>query len=125
MVGVAVNVTLVPGQMFVVFAAIVTLGVTLIVTVTVLVAVALLQPPVPVTVYVIVAVPADTGDIAPVLLIVATAVLSDVHAPPASPLLVKVTVALEHNACVPLMVPAFGGVITVVVILLPLAVALV
>ena len=96
-----------------------------VVTVTVLVAVAFAHPPVPVTVYVIVAVPADTGDIAPVLLIVATAVLSDVHAPPASPLLVKVTVALEHNACVPLIVPAFGGVITVVVILLPLAVALV
>jgi hypothetical protein len=101
--------------MSVVFAAIVTLGVKLVVTVTVLVAVAFEHPPVPVTVYVIVAVPADTGDITPVLLIVATAVLSDVHAPPASPLLVKVTVALEHNACVPLMVPAFGAVVTTIV----------
>ena len=52
MVGVAVNVTLVPapGQMSVVFAAIVTLGVTLVVTVTVLVAVAFAHPPDPVTV---------------------------------------------------------------------------
>ena len=70
-----------------------------------------------------VAVPADTGAMAPVLLlIVATAVLLEVHAPPASPLLVKVTVALEHNACVPLNVPALGAVVTVTVLV---AVALV
>ena len=124
MVGVAVNVTLVPapGQMSVVLAAIVTLGVTLLVTVTVLVAVALLHPPVPVTVYVIVAVPAAIGVITPVFpSMVATAALLVVHAPPVSPLLVNVTVALEHNDWLPDIVPALGGVITAVV--MPLLVA--
>ena len=124
MVGVAVNVTLVPapGQMSVVFAAMVTLGVTLVVTVTVLLAVASLHPPVPVTVYVIVAVPAAIGVITPVFpSMVATAALLVVHAPPVSPLLVNVTVALEHNDWLPDIVPALGGVITAVVI--PLLVA--
>jgi len=84
------------------------------VTVTVLVAVAFEQPPVPVTVYVIVDVPAATGEITPVEeLIVANPVEPDVQVPPAFPLVVKVVVPFEQIACVPLKVPAFGAVVTV------------
>jgi len=84
------------------------------VTVTSLVAVAFEQPPVPVTVYVIVDVPAATGEITPVEeLIVATPVEPDVQVPPALPFVVKVVVPFEQIACVPLKVPAFGAVVTV------------
>ena len=75
------------------------------------------QPPVPVTVYVIVAVPAATPDITPVPeTTVANPVFDEVHAPPASPLVVKVVVPLLQIACVPLSVPAFGAVVTVSVL---------
>lgn len=64
-------------------------------TVTVRVAVAFVQPPVPVTVYVMVAVPAETPVTTPVeLFTLATPVLFDVHAPPLFPSLVNVVVAL-------------------------------
>ena len=70
-----------------------------VVTVTVLVAVSFAQPPVPVTTYLIVDVPADTPVINPELaLMVATPVLVELHAPPVSPSVVKVTVPSEHNA---------------------------
>jgi hypothetical protein len=61
-------------------------------------------------------VPADTGVITPVdAFIVAMAVSDDDHAPPESPSDVNVVVSLEHIACVPLTVPAFGAEVTVTV----------
>ena len=87
-----------------------------VVTVTVLVAVAFEQPPVPVTVYVIIEEPAATGVITPELeFTVAADVVADVNAPPLSPLLVNVVVPFEQIAFVPLNVPAFGAVVTVTV----------
>jgi hypothetical protein len=69
------------------------------VTVTVLVAVSFAQPPVPVTIYLMVDVPAATGVITPVEeFIVATPVLVELHAPPVSPSVVKVTVPSEQSA---------------------------
>ena len=74
------------------------------VTVTVLVAVAFEQPFVPVTVYVMIAEPADTAVTAPVdELIVATDALSDDHVPPLFPLLVNVVEPFEQIAVVPLI----------------------
>jgi hypothetical protein len=70
-----------------------------VVTVTVLVAVSFAQPPVPVTIYLIVDVPAATPVINPVLaLMVATLVLVELHAPPVSPSVLKVTVPSEQSA---------------------------
>ena len=46
-------------------------------------------------------------------LTVATDGVPEVQVPPASPLLVNVVVPLEQMACVPLKVPALGGVLTV------------
>jgi hypothetical protein len=61
-------------------------------------------------------VPADTGVITPVdEFIVALAVSDDVHVPPEDPSDVNVVVPLEHTACVPLTVPAFGAAVTVTV----------
>jgi len=86
------------------------------VTVTVRVAVALEQPPVPVTVYVIVAVPAATPVTTPVeAFTVATAASLVDQAPPALPLLVNVVVPATQMPCVPLKVPAFGAAVTVTV----------
>jgi len=86
------------------------------VIVTVLVAVSLAQPPVPITVYVMVVVPADTGVISPVVAsIVATPVLADDHVPP-DPVVVKVEDPLEQIACAPDSVPAFGCAVTVTVL---------
>jgi len=83
-------------------------------TVTVRVAVAFEQPPVPVTVYVIVAVPAATPVTTPVeAFTVATAALLVDQAPPALPLLVNVVVPATQMPCVPLKVPAFGAAVTV------------
>ena len=80
-------------------------GIALIVTV--LVAVAFGHPPEPNTVYVIVAVPAETPEITPVeAFTLAIPELSDVQVPPAVPLLVKVVVAPTHAVCVPLKTPA-------------------
>jgi hypothetical protein len=85
-------------------------------TFTVRVAVALVQPPVPVTVYVIVAEPAATPVIRPVeLLTVATPVLPEVQAPPLFPLEVNDVVASIQTSCVPLRVPALGAAVTVTV----------
>ena len=84
-------------------------------TFTVRVAVALVQPPVPVTVYVIVAEPVATPVITPVeLFTVATPVLLDVQAP-AFPLDVNVVVAPIQTSWVPLKVPALGAAVTVTV----------
>jgi hypothetical protein len=41
--------------------------------------------------------------------------LSDVHAPPVVPLLAKVVLPPTQIACVPLIVPALGAVVTVTV----------
>jgi hypothetical protein len=52
----------------------------------------------------------------PVLLLtVAMPVASEVQAPPALPLVVKVVVPATQIACVPLRVPAFGAAVTVIV----------
>ena len=83
------------------------------VTVTSLVAVTLAHPPVPVTLYVIVAVPAVTPLITPVEeFIVATAGVPELQVPPVT-VDVKVVVPLTQIACVPLKVPAVGGAVTV------------
>ena len=72
------------------------------------------QPPVPVTVYVIVDVPPATGLISPVeLLMVATLVLPLDHVPPASPSDEKVVEPSEQIALVPLSVPASGTAVIV------------
>jgi hypothetical protein len=82
-------------------------GVTL--TVTVLVAVAFGHPPEPNTVYVIVAVPAETPEITPVeAFTLAIPELSEDQVPPAVPLLVKVVVAPTQAVCVPLKTPALA-----------------
>ena len=83
-------------------------------TVTSLVAVASEQPPLPLTVYVIVDVPALWGVMAPVeASTVATPVLPLVHVPPLSPLVVNVVEPFEQIPWVPLNVPASGAVVTV------------
>ena len=88
-----------------------------VVTVTVLVAVVFEQPPVPVTVYVIIAVPPDTPDTSPVeKTTVAMAVFDEVHAPPVFPFEVYVVDPVLHMAWVPLTVPALGAVVTVTVL---------
>jgi len=75
---------------------------------TVLVADSFVHPPVPITVYVIVAVPADTGVISPVVaLMVAIDVLLEDHVPPV-PVVVKVDVPFEQIACAPDNVPGLG-----------------
>ena len=85
-------------------------------TFTVRVAVELVQPPAPVTVYVIVAEPVATPVITPVeLLTVAMPVLLDVHAPPLFPLEVNDVVAPIQTSWVPLRVPALGAAVTVTV----------
>jgi len=87
------------------------------VTVTVLVAVALLQPPVPVTVYVINEVPAETPVTTPVLgSTVATLVVAEVNTPPLFPFDTNVVVPFEHICAVPLKLPAFGAAVTVTVL---------
>ena len=59
-------------------------------------------------------VPAATGVITPVeSIIVALVSSNDFHFPPTSPVDVNVVVPLEQTPCVPLMVPAFGAVVTV------------
>ena len=83
------------------------------VTVTSNVAVALAQPPKPVTVYVIVAVPVASGVITPEEgLIVALVGSDEDHVPPKISLS-KVVVPLEHIVCVPLKVPALTGAVIV------------
>ena len=82
-------------------------------TVTVLVAVALEQPPVPATVYVIVAVPVATPVTTPVdELTVATEVLLDVHVPPVT-VEPNVVLAPTKTLCIPESVPVVGGAVTV------------
>jgi hypothetical protein len=72
---------------------------------------------VPVTIYLIVVVPAATGVITPVLAsTVATPVFTELNVPPVSPSVAKVVVPSEQIACVPLSEPAFGSVVTVTVL---------
>ena len=71
------------------------------------------QEPDPFTVYVIVAEPAATPVTTPEVLTVATEVLEEVHAPPASPFDVMVVVFPTHTLAVPLNVPASGPAVTV------------
>ncbi len=61
------------------------------------------------------AVPADTPVTTPEEFTVATAVLLLDQVPPELPLVVKVVVPPAHIFCVPLKVPALGGVVTVTV----------
>ena len=83
------------------------------VTVRSLVAVAFGQPPVPVTVYVIVAVPAATPVITPVFeFMVAIDVFDDDQLPPVC-VEEKVVVNPTHTFWLPDTVPAFGAVVTV------------
>ena len=77
------------------------------VTVTVVDAVSFAQPPVPVTMYLIVDVPAETAVTSPLPSIVATPVDAELHEPPV-PVVVKVSVPFVHNAIVPLISPASG-----------------
>ena len=89
------------------------------VTVTTKVDSALGQPPVPVTVYLIVEVPAVTPVTTPVVAFtVATAVLEEVPVPPVVPLLEIVEVPPIQMACVPDKVPAFTGAVTVTTLVL-------
>jgi len=84
------------------------------VTVTVRVAVAFEHPPVPATVYVIVAVPAATPVTTPVVAFtVAIPVFDELHVPPVCVEL-NVVVALTQMFCVPVNVPATGGAVTVI-----------
>ena len=85
------------------------------VTVTVVDAVSFAQPPVPVTIYLIVDVPADTAVTTPLPSIVATPVDAELHEPPV-PLVDKVVVPFEHNAVVPLISPASGAAVMVTVL---------
>jgi hypothetical protein len=83
------------------------------VTVTVAVVETFAQPPVPVTVYVITDVPAETLVTAPVdVLIVATAGVPEVQAPPVTVELI-VEDPFEQIAVVPEIVPAEGEAVTV------------
>ena len=83
------------------------------VIVTVLVSIASAQPPEPVTVYVIVASPADWAVMSPVdAFIVATSVSDENHVPE-PPFELNVVVLVEHISCVPLNVPAFGAAVIV------------
>jgi hypothetical protein len=87
-----------------------------VVTVTVLVAVAFAHPPVPVMVYVMMDVPAATPVTTPVdELIVATAGVAEVQAPPVTVEL-SVEEPLEQIAVVPESVPAEGAAVTVTVL---------
>ena len=61
-------------------------------------------------------IPAATGVITPVdAFIVTLAISDDDHVPPEAPSDVNVVVPVEHMACVPLMVPAFGPAVTVTI----------
>ena len=84
-------------------------------TVTVRVAIELAHPPVPATVYVIVAVPEAIPITSPVEgLILAIEVLFDDQVPPK--MVEEKRVALPtHTSCRPLSMPAFGGAVTVTV----------
>ena len=91
--------------------------------VTVRVAVTSTHPPVPVIVYVIIAVPADTPVMAPeVGSTVAILVLELVHAPPVT-VEPNVVVPPTQIVCVPLRVPALVAGVTVTVITLDEALA--
>jgi hypothetical protein len=84
------------------------------VIVTVLVAVSFEQPPLPVTTYLIVVVPAATGVTSPVLAsTVATPVFNELKVPVMSPFEENVVVPSEQIDWVPDNEPAFGSVVTV------------
>ena len=82
------------------------------VTVTVVDAVSFAQPPVPVTMYLISDVPADTPATSPLPSIVATPVDTELHEPPV-PVDDKVVVPFEHIDVVPLTLPATGAAVMV------------
>ena len=85
------------------------------VTVTTVDAVSFAQPPVPVTMYLIVDVPADTAVTTPLPFIVATPVDTELHVPPV-PVVDKVVVPFEQIAVVPLISPASGAAVIVTVL---------
>ena len=72
--------------------------------------------PLVITVYIIFAEPAPTAVTRPEPLTVATEILSLLHVPPASPLLLNDAVEPMHGGEVPLTVPAFGLLFTVITI---------
>jgi len=74
-----------------------------------------LHPPVPGTVYTILADPTATPLTTPEAFTVATKVLADVHVPPET-LGVNVEVEPTQTLVLPLNVPAFGGAVTVIII---------
>jgi len=63
-------------------------------------------------------VPAANPVITPPALTVATVVLLEFHVPPLAPFVIKVVVLPIQIPCVPLRVPALGGAVTVMVLLL-------
>ena len=85
------------------------------VTVTTVDAVSFAQPPVPVTIYLIVDVPAETAVTTPLTSIVATPVEAELHEPPL-PLVDKFVVPFEQIAVVPLISPASGAAVIVTVL---------
>ena len=86
-------------------------------TITVLVAVASAQPPVPITVYFMLAVPGATPKITPVEAFTeAIPVAFEPHVPPVFPLDKNVVVSPTQIPCVPDIVPAFTGALTVTVL---------
>ena len=82
-------------------------------TVIVSVSIASAQPPEPVTVYVIVASPADWAVMSPVDAFIVAMSVSNVDHVPESPFELNVVVLVEHISCVPLNVPVFGAAVIV------------
>ena len=85
------------------------------VTVTVAVVDAVAQPPVPATLYTMTDVPAVNPETTPEELTVATEVVTEVQFPPET-FEESVVVDPTQSACVPEMVPAVGGAVTVTVV---------
>ena len=82
-------------------------------TVIVSVSIASAQPPEPVTVYVIVASPADWAVMSPVDAFIVAMSVSNVDHVPESPFELNVVVLVEHISCIPLNVPVFGAAVIV------------
>ena len=96
--------------------ALTTIVVVMIGAVTVRLLLTLRVQPLLVTVYVIVAVPADTPETTPEPFTVATLVLLLLHVPPESPLEVSVAVVPVDRVLVPEIVPALGNAFIVTVV---------
>ena len=84
-------------------------------TVIVSVSIASAQPPEPVTVYVIVASPADWAVMSPGDAFRVAMSVSNVDHVPESPIELNVVVLVEHISCVPIHGPALKGAVTVTI----------